>query len=221
MDRVNHTKDTFFDEANGHLNMAGRMLYAEAMELNHLDNLPAAVYQHVQNCHECSTQIWMLNNLMEGELAEMEEAHPFFEVEESDIELGDFSLSDNPMDIDSFLEQIKAEAIEVPLYEKMIEQQLAAAYRSSSKSIQLISPTHEQVCEKEVVFTFQKPTSSPLFLVLENHTGEVHDCKIPTNTTNYTVSLEPANQFPTGVYYWKLAGKGGKRMVGKFYIYQH
>lgn len=206
---------TFFEEA-GHLNMAGRMLYAEAVQLDRMGQLPDDIYEHVQSCAECSAEILLLTALMEDENTDASQEHPYFDKPEE----SEYFLTDNPSDIDALLESIRAEAIAIPLYDSMIAEQLTAAYRNSATAIKVLTPENEQLCQREATFTFEQTTPVQLILQIENHQGQVHKSKIPANTTTYTVSFEPAKQFPTGLYYWKLAGRGIKRMVGKFYVHQ-
>ena len=207
-----------FFESSGHLSMAGRMLYAEAVEFQRVEDLPETIYQHVESCKDCSAHILLLTDLMEGEYVDMEEEqeeHPFF-----DGDLGAYSVSDNPLDIDALLSQIKSAAIEIPLYEKIIQQQLQKAHRGVTQSIRVLSPENEELCFHEVTFTLQNPTPVALGLVVENHKGIVYKAQIAANTSQLHIQFIPIQQFPSGLYYWKLAGKGVKRLMGKFYIYQ-
>ncbi|MGB0931622.1 MAG: hypothetical protein ACPGVB_12635 [Chitinophagales bacterium] len=205
-----------FFEADQHLNAAGRMLYTDSIQRDKIDLLPNDVYEHVSYCAECSAEILMLVELMEDESIDSNEVHPFFDNPNSD-----YFLSDDWADIDALLEQIKAEAVTIPLYEKRIEEQLTAQYRSSTSSaIQVISPQNEYLYQGEVTFTFAEKTSSDIILIIRNHHGQVHKAKIPANTLYQIVEFQPSNNFPSGVYYWQMMDKNRNRVVGKFYVYQ-
>ena len=204
-----------FFEADEHLNSAGRMLYTEAIQRNKLESLPPKVYEHVNYCPECSAEILLLVEMMEDEPIDFNEQHPFFDNPKSE-----YFVSDDWADIEALLEQIKAEAVTIPLYENRIEEQLTASYRSSSTAIEVLSPQNEHLYQGDVVFTFGEKTSSEITLIIRNHQGQVYKTKIPANTLHHTVELLPASQFPTGVYYWQIMDRNRNRVVGKFYIYQ-
>ncbi|MFK7906805.1 MAG: hypothetical protein AB8B69_16855 [Chitinophagales bacterium] len=204
----------FFEE-DGHLSAKGRMFYAEAIEFDKKNLLPDQMYEHVNFCAECSFEIIMLKTLMDEISIGTVEEHPVFSSSNSR-----YSLSDKLEGIDDLLEKIKAEAILIPLYENIIEEQLASAYRLSSSPIKVLSPISEQLYQDKVTFTFEQATSIKLILQIENHQGEVYKAEIPTNTTTHTLPLLPPMKFPTGLYYWKLVGRGVQRMMGKFYVYQ-
>ncbi len=203
-----------FFEADKHLNAAGRMLYTEAVQRDKIDLLPHDVYEHVNSCAECSAEILMLVELMEEEPIDANEQHPFFNNPNSD-----YFVSGNLADIDALLEQIKADAVQIPLYENLIKEQLTASYRSSSTGIQILSPQNEHLYQDEVTFTFAEPTSSPSTLIVRNHQGQVYKAKIPANTLHHTIDFQSAEKFPTGVYYWQMIDRSRNRMVGKFYVF--
>ncbi|MFK7907045.1 MAG: hypothetical protein AB8B69_18060 [Chitinophagales bacterium] len=205
-----------FFETDAHLNSAGRMLYTEAIQRNMLESLPQKVYEHVSYCPECSAEVLMLVELMEDEPIDSNEVHPFFDNSNSE-----YFVSDDWADIEALLEQIKAEAVTIPLYEKRMEEQLTAQYRSSASSaLQVISPQNEHLYQEEVTFTFAEKTSSEITLIIRNHQGQVYKTKIPANTLSHVVEFQPSNNFPSGVYYWQMIDGNRNRIVGKFYVYQ-
>ncbi len=204
-----------FFEADEHLNAAGRMLYVEAVQRSKIHSLPSKVYEHVNYCPECSAEILFLSELMEEESIPSNEVHPFFNNSNST-----YFVSGDMQGIEELLEQIKAEAVQIPLYEKRIEEQSTAQYRGSATEIKLLSPQNEQLYQGEITFTFLSPTTSIITLIIRNHKGQVYKAKIPTHTLSHTIEFQPFTQFPTGVYYWQMIDQNRMRLVGKFYVYQ-
>lgn len=206
------TNQTFFDEY-GELNASGRMLYAEAIRLNRLDELPADIYNHVLQSPWASAEIIDLYMLLEKEDYPTESPHPFFD-------LSEISIGTDLANIDQILERLKAEAILNPTYEKVIQEQFA--YRSSSAAtlLKIVSPKEEQlITDSFIDFEWETNSDKNLILTLENHHRRLVKERLSAGTTSFKVQLTPKENFPSGLYYWKLALRGGKPVIGKIYIY--
>ncbi|MEZ4884073.1 MAG: hypothetical protein R3E32_04975 [Chitinophagales bacterium] len=196
-----------------HLNDRAKSLYIEALNLNRLAEIPRIIYVHAQKCAYCTIQLYELYEALEGvnylELGK----HPLL-----DNGLSNLRLSNNIEDIDAILERLIADAIVIPAYEEMI----STTYRNSVVDGRLVvlHPENEQLCIGFISFRFSTNTGIGFILTLENHLGRVFKTRIAASETEYTLSFEPKDQFPSGLYYWKLALKGGSpMMIGKVFVY--
>ena len=195
-----------------HLNDAGLMLYAEAIQLGKVGELPDGFYQHIRQCRECDEGVMELTLFLKSNEINMDGEHPYFDRRSSDI-----TIPDDPEELDQILQQIIAEATPVPHYERMIEKSLS--YRSSTNvPLTVSSPHNGQLYAGIIPFTFDTKTHKPITLLLENNKMErvVKPVKLPAGTTEYKMEV---SHLPTGLYYWK-AGIGAKMLLtGKVYLY--
>lgn len=207
------TNKTYFDEY-GELNTLGRMLYAEAVHFKRLDDLPADIYNYVLQSPWTSAEIIDLYTLIEGEEYDIDSPHPFFD-------LSDNSIGTDLEDIERILEQLKAEASLNLTYEKAIKEQFA--FRSSATAavpLRVKMPIAEQlITESFIDFEWETSSNKDLIFTLENHQKRLVKERLPAGTTSLRVDLLPKDKFPSGLYYWKLALRGGKPIIGKIYVY--
>ena len=203
----------YFDEEN-HLNQKAQALYIDAMKLNRLAEIPKEIYEHAQNCSYCTVELYELYEALEGvHYAELGK-HPWL-----DEGLSELHLSDKKEDLEAILQQFIADAVEIPTYEEMISE----TYRSQNIGDTLVvhAPNPEQLCTNSVTFLFNSNSRRSFVLTLENHQKRVYKAKLPHNTMEHTILFTPKEKFPSGLYYWKLALRGGNPMLmGKIYIYQ-
>lgn len=205
----------YFDEEN-HLNQKAQALYIDAMQLNRLAEIPKEIYEHAQNCSYCTVELYELYEALEGVNYAKLGKHPWL-----DEGLSELQLSDKSEDLESILQQLIADAITIPIYEEM----LATTYRNSdtagSETLEVTHPTSEQLCVNSVQFRFYSNSDKGFTLILENHQKRVYKTRIGAGSNEHLVEFQPKEKFPSGLYYWKLAVKGGNPMVmGKIYIYQ-
>ena len=203
----------YFDEES-HLNQKAQALYIDAMKLNRLAEIPKEIYEHAQNCSYCTVELYELYEALEGvNYAELGK-HPWL-----DEGLSELHLSDKSEDLDAILQQLIMEAVTIPAYEEMISE----TYRSQNIAATLVvhTPTPNQLCINYVTFLFNSDSGRSFVLTLESHEKRVYKVKLPHNTMEHTILLTAKEKFPSGLYYWKLALKGGNPMVmGKVYVYQ-
>jgi hypothetical protein len=67
-----------FFSANNHLSENGIALYVDAIKLERIDSLPAAIVHHVEGCEECKMQIMEVTELLANEQYDKTMDHPFF-----------------------------------------------------------------------------------------------------------------------------------------------
>ncbi len=213
MDTIN---DNHFFE-NEHLTEEARMLYAEAIQLDKVDVLPAALYEHLSECEECDEDIMNLALFIKDKDYSELEAHPYFDRQESHLR-----LSSNPMDLDKLLEEIKAAAKPVSRYEKIIEQSLT--FRSTASvnlQLKVLRPRPDELFLNSIEFRFETTAKLPILLQIENQNRRkvIPPVELAANERNYIISLGKQSPFETGLYYWKAAVKGMKPIMGKFYVF--
>jgi len=203
----------FFDEEQ-HLNQKAQALYVDAMKLNRLVEVPKGVYEHAQNCSYCTVQLYELYEVLEGVNYADLGKHPWL-----DKGLSKLYLSDKNQDLEAILQQLINDAITIPAYEQMITTIHRNAATSGSETLKVTRPTKEQLCIDSILFQFYSNTNKKFTLILENHKGRVYKTRIAAGNTEHLVEFLPKEKFPSGLYYWKLALRGGSPMVmGKMYI---
>jgi hypothetical protein len=70
--------NTNFFTTNNHLSENGIALYVDAIKLERIDNLPATIVHHVEECEECKMQIMEVAELLANEQYDKTMDHPFF-----------------------------------------------------------------------------------------------------------------------------------------------
>lgn len=206
------TNQTYFDEY-GELNILGRMLYAEAIRLNRLDDLPERIYNHVLQSPWASAEIIDLYTLIEDEDYDTTSLHPSFD-------MSDKSIGSDMDDIERILKQLKAEAVLNPTYEKAIKEQVFRSSAAAAASLKVKAPISEQLITEDFIdFEWETSSNKDLILTLENSTGRLVKERLSAKTKKFRIDLLPKSKFPSGMYYWKLALRGGQLIIGKVYIY--
>ncbi|MEZ4888482.1 MAG: hypothetical protein R3E32_27390 [Chitinophagales bacterium] len=203
----------YFD-SDGHLTTIARAMYADAMKLDKVTQLPDSVQEHTNVCNYCSSLIVVLFDAIEGIDYQDLAPHPVFEQNEK----SHYSISDNPQNIEAILQQLMAEAVEIPSMERLLKTQ--SNYRKSDiEDLQVIQPLPNALYFNSVDFQFEKPLSHITDLSIRNHKGRVFKASLPIDTKDYTLTFSPRENFPSGLYYWKLTSRNSKPLVGKLYIY--
>ena len=203
-------KTITYTDTNGHLTQLGQMLYADAMKVEKVSELPVELPDHVFECDYCNNHVRSLYDLI-VDLDYPIERHPVLDTVEKSV----LTLSDDPQNLDNLLKQLMAEEIQIPSYEKLV-----GAYRSEDAvGIQLTNPTPNQLCKDGIDFRFMTSENNILTLTIESHGNRVFREKFAAGTQHIRVDFTPKSDFPKGMYYWKLVLKGKKPLVGKIYIY--
>ncbi len=206
------TNQIYFDEY-GELNTLGRMLYAEAVLLKRLEELPIEIYNHVQESPWASAEIIELYQLIEEEEYNENSPHPFFD-------FSDKTIGGNPLDIDQILAQLKSEAILNPIYEKAISE-LVLRNTATASALKVVKPISEQLITGNYIdFEWKTDSNKPLVFTFETSKNRLVKERLTAGTTKYRLELKPSEIFSSGLYYWKLATRGGKLFIGKLYIYR-
>ncbi|MGB1243525.1 MAG: hypothetical protein ACPG49_13440 [Chitinophagales bacterium] len=206
-------KSIMYLDKEGHLNQLGQMLYADAMKVEKVSQLPVELPEHVLDCDYCNCSVRSLYNLV-VDLDYPVQSHPVLDV----VEKSSFSLSEDAANLDDILNQLMEEAVLIPAYEKLMETQ--AAYRSNDAiGITLKEFDSQKLYQEGIDFHFTTSENRPLTLTIENHQKRVFRQKFEAGTTHIRVDFTPKENFPAGLYYWKLVLKGKKPLVGKVFVY--
>lgn len=206
-------KTTTYINEQGHLNDLGQMLYVDAMKIEKVNRLPEELCEHVLDCDYCNAKVRSLYVLIE-DLDYPVQQHPVLDIAEK----SDLSLSDSSDNLDDILQQLMADAVLIPSYEKLMTTQMA--YRNEDAiGIQLTQPTENLLCKEGVDFHFTTSENRLITLTIESHEKKVFRQKFEAGTTHIRVDFTPKEDFPAGLYYWKLVLKGKKPLVGKIYLH--
>ena len=57
------------------------------------------------------------------------------------------------------------------------------------------------------------------FISLTNKNGRILKEEIPMDQKEFRIVLNPNEQFPSGLYCWKIMSQGDKAIVGKVFVY--
>ncbi len=199
----------------GHLNTVGRSVYADAMKLEQVAQLPISLQKHVGKCTYCSSLIIVLYDIIED--IDYEEAipHPLLKA----LPKSKWKIGNHLHDVEAILEQLRKEAVEIPSMERLIQRGKVFRNKHHSEPI-LLNPKSEQLFFHQIDFEFAQPIAVAADLSIRNHQKRVFKGQIPAHTSHFTVSFQPKMQFSNGLYYWKMVLKGGNPIAGRFYVFQ-
>ncbi|MFK7907172.1 MAG: hypothetical protein AB8B69_18695, partial [Chitinophagales bacterium] len=175
----------FFDET-GHFNATARIYYVEAMYQNQVDSLPPDLQQHISDCDYCSIKI-LQSYQIALELGKELTTSP-------KTEIGRFTLSDKQEDLEAILQQLMAEAIEIPVFEALIEEQVLRSTANESLSIEVLQPAQNQICQNTIIFQLKTALLKPLILSIRNHQKRMLKVTIPPNTREYSIEVQNWNK---------------------------
>lgn len=188
----------------------GLMLYAEAIHLDKVDELPTGFYEKALTCENLEDELIDLVMFIETQDYTQLAPHPFFDT-------SSVSIGTDSHDLDAILAQLVMESTPVPRYERMINK--AVAFRSSNTDkLTVVKPANEELCIDTVAFEFKTDSTKKIVLVIENEACKkvMRPTKIAAQTDTYEVDT---TTWESGLYYYKVALEGQKPMMGKFYFY--
>lgn len=201
-------------DENGHLNEHGIMLYADAMKLVQVEKLPEFIQEHLHNCTFCSTKVIDLFKLIE-DLDYSHQIHPILGLSQ-DV---DFTLDADSSHLEAVLQQLLDDAIQLPVFENLIETQFAYRNSKAKDLFQVLKPQSEQVCIRFIDFLFSQAITKKTFISLTHHNGRILKELIPIGNKEYRIDI--ADDFTPGLYYWKVMIEGEKALVGKVFIWSN
>lgn len=203
---MNTITQSYFD-TDGHFTLETRSLYADAMRLDRIEELPNELVNHLQNCLQCSLETIDLYQLTQRQ--HTDEKHPFFDLGQS--------VPTSNEELDDMLEGILRSALsEFSTQNEKLEAQLELSFKSDS-TLDMVLPKKDAVCIDKIQFELNETSRQRIPLNIRDASGKiVYRFKMLSNTLKHTVSIEKQG-LPTGLYYW-TALLSGVRKTGRIYI---
>lgn len=209
MNRFNN----LFDD-RGNLTMESRILYAYAMHLSKVDELPPILVEHFWSNTDSREQIVELYELYDAEMI-AQHPHPYFE----NSTKKNSNLHFDWENLDEALEQLLRTALaEQTQTNSAMERKMVASFKAASTVIQILTPKKDAVCVRNISFVFQQPILQEAALHFKNAKGKtIARFSIPKGSQEYKISIADAPEFPSGLYYWTLL-VGSNPMTNRLYI---
>lgn len=195
---------------NGHFSTEGRVLYAEAMHLDKVAELPEGLFEHLINCLQCSTETIEAYQLLNGN--DIEQPHPYFD---GAATASEFYISDDMDELDAVLQDIIRAALKGQVTpNSSLEKKLLQKVKSAVKAT-FIAPEKDAVCIEKITFKLISPYPRPIRLMLQNEAGKtVKRDVIPPNTLQRTLDC---TDLANGLYYW-TALAGSTTITNRLYL---
>ncbi|MGB0930815.1 MAG: hypothetical protein ACPGVB_08570 [Chitinophagales bacterium] len=205
--------NNIFDNT-GNLTMESRILYAYAMHLSKVDELPTVLVNHFWSNTDSREQIIELYELYDAEMI-AQHPHPFFGLPSKRSSNKHFDW-DN---LDEALEQILRTALaEQAQTNSAMERKMVASFKTASTAFRVLTPKKDTVCVQTILFVFQQPIPQEAALHFKNAKGKtVGRFTVSKGSTQYKISIEDAQAFPSGLYYWTFL-VGTRPMTNRLYI---
>ncbi|MEZ4886002.1 MAG: hypothetical protein R3E32_14805 [Chitinophagales bacterium] len=192
--------ERIFDKDN-RLNFEGRVLYAEAMHLSKVADLPKRLTDYVWQDDESRLAIVELYELLDAKEVQ-EQPHQYFN---QFIDTNLF-VSIDWNNLDAELENILRTTLSSQHKPNpRMERRMALSLKTSNKLLQITQPEKDAICIQQITFQFSEATSQPYRLLLQNAEGEdIEEFEVPVNSLQFQISIEDNEKYPTGLYYWTL-----------------
>lgn len=198
----------------GNLTMESRILYAYAMRLSRVNELPPDLIEHFWNNDQSRAQIIELYELYDDSLI-AEHPHPFFETQSKEKVAMHFDWEN----LDASLEQLlRSTLAEQSQTNRALERKMAASFKTTVAVFKVNAPKKDAVCIQNIIFQFKHSLSEDATLHLKNANGKtVGRYTAPKSSTSYKVSTSNVAQFPSGLYYWTFL-VGSVPITNRLYI---
>ncbi len=184
-----------------HLSEEGVMLYAEAMKIDRVFQLPGSFYKHITACESCRERVTRLYKLVSKLPFAAPAPDSFFGA------------------LDIKLQRIKQITRPIKKYERALTM-IMRSEEEGAVNIKLASPIDEQLYMYSITFDFDEALAFNTRLAIINEEDEtVFGEDLAINIESYTIDKKQLEMLPDGLYYWKLMYDGGLKM-GKFYWYK-
>lgn len=193
-----------FDGENN-LNIEGRILYAQAMHLSQVANLPKRLLDYVWEDDESRLAIAELYELLD--VQKVQKTHHLY--------FKQFTKTDSFISIDwNNLDAALEDIIRTTLSNqhtpnRRMERRMALSLKTSNKTLRVSQPKKDAICVQQITFQFSEATLQAYRLLLQNAQGEeIGEFEVPANSSQFQISIEDNEKYPTGLYYWTiLVGK--------------
>ncbi|MEZ4885298.1 MAG: hypothetical protein R3E32_11270 [Chitinophagales bacterium] len=196
------------------LNMENRILYAYAMHLSRVDELPSALVEHFWNNNKSRQQIIELYQLYDTAMIAAH-PHPFFSSDSKER----YTTPIDWENLDEVLEVILRTALsEQTKPNRAMERKMAVSFKTTSSALHVTAPKKDAVCIGVIHFVFQQAIPQDAALHFKNNQGETSGrYEVAKGSTQFRISIVATNLFPSGLYYWTLL-VGNIQMTNNLYI---
>ncbi len=189
-----------FDEDDS-LNFEGRILYAQAMHLAKVANLPKKLTDYVWEDDESRLAVSELYELLDPK-AVQENPHVYFKqfLKTDSLVFIDWN------NLDAALEDILRTTLSSQhTPNRRMERRMALSLKNSNKILEVTQPEKDAVCIQQMTFQFSEATQQPYRLLLQNAQGEdIGEFEVPADSLQFQIPIEDKEKYHTGLYYWTL-----------------
>ncbi len=201
----------YFD-AEGNLTIEGVAIYAEAIKLDKVAELPNGFQDYILNAPNAAQEVLELYELIADE--ELDFTYfPFGKVEKN------ISIPQTNEDLDVFLTEIIQKALaEESTPNKRLERRILQMVKGRD-SLKVLTPKENKLCIDKLSFTFNVSVGEATYLTIFNQEDEeVVEYEVEEGKTTFEVLLNK-NNYPSGLYYWMLDNNGSTK-TRRFYVCQ-
>ncbi len=192
--------ERIFDE-DDKLNMEGRILYAEAMHLSKVGELPKKLIDYIWEDDESRLAVAELYELLDAQTVQ-ENPHIYFKQFMDSNSL----VSIDWNNLDAVLEDILRTTLSNQYTpNRRMERRMALSLKTSNKTLQVTQPEKDAICVQQITFQFSKATPQSYRLLLQNsEEEEIEEFEVPANSLQFQISIQDEKKYPTGLYYSTL-----------------
>ncbi len=192
-------------DAQGSLTLEGRVLYAHAMHLSKVDDLPEELVDYVWQNDESRNAIAELYELLDTSMVQ-KNPHSYF----TDTFINESLVSIDWMNLDAAMEDILRQALaEQTTPNRKMERKMAISFKTGAAAVRVTIPQKDAVCVNTITFVFSHKTSNSYWLHFKNAKGESKgEFEVPKGSSEFQISIKDEQEFPTGLYYWTFLVDG-------------
>lgn len=194
--------------------MESHILYAYAMHLSKVDELPSELIEHFWSNEESRKQIIELYELYDAEMIAAH-PHPYFSAN-SPQKVVDFDWENLEGALEAILRGVLEKQSPV---NGALERRMAASYKAAAMvAFEVLTPKKDAVYIQNIHFTFSQAIPQNSELHLKNTQGKtVGRFEVIKDSDQYEVAVRDSKQFPSGLYYWTLL-IGTQPITNRLYI---
>jgi|GEM_PF-5970637 len=193
----------------GHLNFEGITFYVNSLLQDNSEDIPPILFNHVKDCLICKSEVLELHETVGSKTATPPP----------------LTVSQNPASIETLLAQITEDAVfKNKLIEDIQQKATPNTYLSErmseqlvmrdAQTLQVVSPTKNQLCIGQIAFSFKETPSKPVSISIINNNGQEQEYTCPADKDSFVVDM---SVFPTGLYYYILY-ENGNVVMNPFYF---
>ncbi|MGB1240967.1 MAG: hypothetical protein ACPG49_00490 [Chitinophagales bacterium] len=204
--------DQYFD-VEGNLTLEGVAIYAEAIKLEKVAELPDGFQDYILNVPNAAQEVLEIYELIADE--ELDSTYYPFDK----VELSAYTVPQTNEDLDAFLAEILQEALkEEVVPNKRLERRMLQTVKGES-TLKVLTPKPNKLCIDKLNFTFNTSIGQETYLTIFNQKDEeVIEYEMEEGIINFEVMLGE-NNYPSGLYYWMLDNDGDTQ-TRRFYVCQ-